>query len=74
VNSAQVTVMKTALIIASILLVSGCAHTFYKPGATAQELAADKYECELERANSRTPTGLVGLSLYTDCMHARGYQ
>jgi len=43
--------MRTILLCCALLSLSGCAPTFVKSRATAQDIARDKYECHLNVAH-----------------------
>ena len=70
---------RSALMLAIMLTLLGCAHTVWvKPDGTQQEFARDSYECERDaRQSGYFGSGLVGAinmqSFQERCMVARGW-
>lgn len=72
--------MKTILIFSSLVFLVGCSTvTFYKRGATQQQLKKDSYQCEKDmRQSGYFGRGLAGIDeargFAIRCMQARGYE
>ncbi len=55
----------------SVVVVSGCAKHWSKPGATAAEFARDSFDCATK---SRGEKGGVNKDLYRACLQMFGYE
>jgi hypothetical protein len=65
--------VKIILLCCALFSLSGCAPTFVKSGATAQDIAQDKYGCHRDVAQSQLSGTIAGQGLYQECMRAHGY-
>lgn len=66
-------VLTGVTVIAVLCSLSACAHTLYKPGATAQDFAVDRYACNKDVAQSLYAGSIAGIALYNQCMQAHGW-
>jgi hypothetical protein len=73
--------IRRAAVVALALASAACATDWIKPGASEQELLADKGSCEREAENEYASGGLQGVSTFVDrrgyfdrCMIARGWR
>ena len=69
-----------AALLALLLLLSGCAHTYWtKAGATDEEFYRDSHACAVEASPPRVAAAgveklKVNEELYKACLFARGYR